>query len=205
MATQTLTSDEGAPFRVEPVVIAPSPDAVLQPAIRTWDDCILIAFQRWSVPALRIAMGLVFLWFGALKVFGVSPVTPMLKATYSFMTMPAFIVMLGAWEILIGFGMVFKLALRHTLLLLCLHLMGTLTAVWLAPSYFFVHGNPLVLTVSGEFVAKNLVFLMAGFVIAGHECLLQKRPRRVSDPPGKIEDAKGTLTVRERAKIRVFP
>ena len=93
MATQTLTSDDGAPFRVEPVVIAPIADSVLQPEIRTWDDSVLIAFQRWSVPALRVAMGLVFLWFGALKVFGVSPVTPMLKATYSFMALPAFTVM----------------------------------------------------------------------------------------------------------------
>src|ERR1044071_2668177 len=141
MATQTLTSDDGAAFRVEPVVIAPIADAVLQPRIRTWDNSVLIAFQRWSVPALRIAMGLVFLWFGALKVFGVSPVTPMLKATYSFMALPAFTAMLGAWEILIGIGLLFKLALRHTLLLLCLHLTGTLAAAWLAPSFFFVHGN----------------------------------------------------------------
>jgi uncharacterized membrane protein YkgB len=184
MATQTLTSDDGARFRVEPVVIAPIADSVLQPEIRTWDDSVLIAFQRWSVPALRVAMGLVFLWFGALKVFGVSPVTPMLKATYSFMALPAFTVMLGAWEILIGIGLVFKLALRHALLLLCLHLTGTLTAAWLAPSYFFVDGNPLVLTVSGEFVAKNLVFLMAGFVVAGHECLLKKgRAERATHQP----------------------
>lgn len=185
MATQTLTSDDGAPFRVEPVLIASSSDAVLQPRIRTWDNSVLIAFQRWSVPALRIAMGLVFLWFGALKVFGVSPVTPMLKATYSFMALPAFTAMLGAWEILIGIGLVFKLALRRVLLLLCLHLMGTLAAALLAPSYFFVHGNPFVLTVSGEFVAKNLVFLMAGFVIAGHECFLQKNDR-ASDAPAKL-------------------
>ena len=174
MATQTLTSDDAASFRVEAVGLAPSADAVLRPAIRTWDDSVLVAFQRWSVPALRIALGLVFLWFGALKVFGVSPVTPMLKATYPIMALPAFTVALGAWEVLIGIGLVFKLALRHVLLLLCLHLMGTLVAAWLAPSYFFVNGNPLVLTVSGEFVAKNLVFLMAAFVIAGHECLLQK-------------------------------
>jgi len=186
MATQTLTSDDGAPFRVEPVVIAPIADSVLQPARRTWDDFVLIAFQRWSVPALRVAMGLVFLWFGGLKVFGVSPVTPMLKATYSFMALPAFTVMLGAWEILIGIGLVFKLVLRHALLLLCLHLIGTLTAAWLAPSYFFVHGNPLVLTVSGEFVAKNLVFLMAGFVIAGHECLLRKGRGERATPAAKL-------------------
>src|SRR5205814_4629578 len=114
-------------FVVETVCLASSADAVLRPSIKTWDDSVLVAFQRWSVPALRIALGLVFLWFGALKVFGVSPVTPMLKATFPFMALPAFTIALGAWEILIGIGLVFKLALRHALLLLCLHLMGTLT------------------------------------------------------------------------------
>lgn len=174
MATRTLTSDDSGAFLVRPVGLPQSADVVLQPAASTWDDSVLVAFQRWSLPALRITLGVVFLWFGALKVFGVSPITPMLKATYPFMAVPVFTVMLGVWEIMIGVGLVFKLALRHALLLMCMHLTGTLAAALLAPSYFFVHGNPLVLTVNGEFVAKNLVFLMAGFVIAGNECLHRK-------------------------------
>ena len=176
MATRTLTSDDKGALRIRPVGLPQSVDVVLQPAASTWDDSVLVAFQRWSLPALRIALGVVFLWFGALKVFGVSPITPMLKATYAFMAVPVFTAMLGVWEIMIGVGLVFKLALRHALFLMCLHLTGTLTAALLAPSYFFVHGNPLVLTVNGEFVAKNLVFLMAGFVIACNECLHRKKP-----------------------------
>jgi len=144
---------------------------LLFPTTAAWDDSVLAALHRWSVPALRIALGLVFLWFGALKVFGVSPITPMLRETYRFLALPVVILLLGVWEMLIGIGLVFKLALRHTLCLLCLHMAGTFLALWLAPSIFFLHGNPLVLTVNGEFVVKNLVFLTAGFVIAGNEFL----------------------------------
>jgi len=173
MTSRTLTSDDSTALRIQPSVFPQRP-ALWQRPIRTWDDYVLPALHRWSVPALRIALGLVFLWFGALKVFGVSPITPMLRATYPLMALPAFTVVLGVWEMLIGIGLVFKLALRHALLLMCLHLVGTLAAAWLAPSYFFLNGNPLVLTVNGEFVAKNLVFLMAGFVIAGNESLHRK-------------------------------
>lgn len=180
MTTRTLTSDDSGAFQIRPVGPPQSADVVLESAAITWDDSVLVSFQRWSLPALRITLGLVFLWFGALKVFGVSPITPMLKATYPFMAVPVFTVMLGVWEILIGVGLVFKLALRPALLLMCLHLTGTLAAAVLAPSYFFVHGNPLVLTVNGEFVAKNLVFLMAGFVIAGNELFASQKPRGAS-------------------------
>jgi len=62
------------------------------------------------------------------------------------------------------------------LFLLCLHLAGTFIAISLAPSLFFLHSNPLVLTANGEFVLKNLVLLTAGLVIGGKE--LSQLPAR---------------------------
>jgi uncharacterized membrane protein YkgB len=140
-----------------------------RPSTSGWDEFVLAALHRWSVPALRVTLGFVFVWFGALKVFGVSPIIPMLRETYPFLPIPVFSFLLGVWEILIGGGLVSKRALRGTLGLLFLHLAGTFTALWLAPALFFHHGNPLVLTEDGEFVAKNLVLLTAGLVIAGYE------------------------------------
>lgn len=77
---------------------------------------------------------------------------------------------LGVWEMLIGFGIILKRVLRCVLVLLCVHLVGTFTAVWFKPSLFFVQGGfPFSLTVDGEFVIKNLVLIAAALVIAGHE------------------------------------
>jgi putative oxidoreductase len=125
----------------------------------------------------------VFVWFGALKVFGVSPVTSMLRETYTFLALPGLTVLLGIWEMLIGFGLMSKLALRQTLYLMCLHLAGTFVALWLAPSHFFLHGNPLVLTADGEFVVKNLVLLTAGLVIGANES--SRVTKRVVQAPVK--------------------
>jgi uncharacterized membrane protein YphA (DoxX/SURF4 family) len=143
--------------------------AVLEPVKPAWEEPIIALLHVWSIPALRVALGLVFIWFGVLKLFGVSPVIPMLRQTYGFLPLPLFAPLLGIWELLVGSGLIFRLALRRTLVLLCLHLTGTFVAVCLAPQLFFLNSNPLLLTSNGEFVVKNLVLVTAGLVIGGHE------------------------------------
>lgn len=133
------------------------------------DELLLDALRRWSITTLRLALGSVFLWFGALKVFGSSPVASLIQATYTFMPLGVFVFILGVWEMIIGLGIILKRALRCVLILLGIHLVGTFTAIWFRPSIFFVQGVPFCLTVDGEFVIKNLVLITAALVIAGYE------------------------------------
>ena len=133
------------------------------------DELLLDGLRRWSITALRLALGSVFLWFGALKVFGSSPVAALIQATYTFMPLGIFVFILGVWEMIIGVGIILKKALRFVLILLGVHLMGTFTAIWFKPGIFFVQGVPFCLTVDGEFVIKNLVLITAALVIAGYE------------------------------------
>jgi uncharacterized membrane protein YkgB len=133
------------------------------------DEFILNLLRRWSITALRLALGAVFLWFGALKVFGSSPVAALIQETYSFLPVNVFLLVLGVWEMVIGVGTICKRALRWVLLLLGIHLLGTFTAILFNPAIFFVRGLPFCLTVDGEFVIKNLVLITAALVIAGHE------------------------------------
>jgi uncharacterized membrane protein YkgB len=143
------------------------------------DELVLGVLRRWSIPALRLALGAVFFWFGALKIFANSPVTSLIQQTYAFLPIGIFIFVLGVWEMLIGVGIIFKCALRIVLVLLAVHLVGTFTAVLLNPRLFFVQGFPLCLTVDGEFVMKNLVLMTAALVVGGHELkpLATKRHR----------------------------
>ena len=133
------------------------------------DESLLNILRRWSITALRLALGSVFLWFGALKIFGSSPVALLIQETYPFMPITVFMLVLGVWEMVIGLGIIFKRALRCVLILLGFHLVGTFTAIWFNPSIFFVQGVPFCLTVDGEFVIKNLVLITAALVIAGYE------------------------------------
>jgi putative oxidoreductase len=133
------------------------------------DQLLLDTLRRWSITALRLALGSVFLWFGALKVFGSSPVASLIQETYTFMPISIFMLILGVWEMIIGIGIILKRALRFVLILLGIHLIGTFTAIGFNPGIFFVQGIPFCLTVDGEFVIKNVVLMTAALVIAGYE------------------------------------
>jgi len=133
------------------------------------DHFLIYQMYEWGVPVLRIALGIVFLWFGALKVLDVSPVVALVASVYSFLPQPFFIKFLGIWEMIIGIGLIFKLFLRTTLFLLWAQMMGTFVSLFLAPSLFFSGLNPLMLTMEGEFIVKNIVLSVSGIVIGGHE------------------------------------
>jgi uncharacterized membrane protein YkgB len=133
------------------------------------DKFLISEMRHWAAPVLRVALGVVFLWFGALKILDLSPVLDLVKETYSFMPYPAFFKFLGWWEVIIGLGLIFKIALRATLALLWLQMAGTLVAPILQPAMFFDGGNIFLLTIAGEFVVKNLVLIAAGLVVGGYE------------------------------------
>ncbi len=133
-----------------------------------WDriDRGMVAFMdAYSITLLRISVAIVFIWFGLLKVMGRSPVYELVAGTVYWVSPNVFVPLLGAWEVLIGFGLLFRLALRLTLLLFWLQLAGTFLVLVLRPDIAFRHGNPLLLTTEGEFVIKNLVLISAGLVV----------------------------------------
>ena len=160
------------------VQIRPEPESETISLVSHLDDLLLAILHRWSISVLRVAIGFVFIWFGSLKALGVSPVIDMIQQTYTFLPIHLFVLTLGAWEILIGIGMISKRALRCTLILMCVHLTGTFAALCLAPSHFFLQRIPFALTADGEFVIKNMVLIAAGLVIGGHEIkpLKENRP-----------------------------
>jgi len=123
------------------------------------------ALQRWSVPILRISLGIVFLWFGALKVFGVTPVADLVAATVYWVDPDWFVPFLGVVEMLVGTGLILRRAMRTILAVFLAQMAGTFLILILLPAVAFQDGNPLKLTVEGEFVIKNLVLLAAGLVV----------------------------------------
>ena len=115
------------------------------------------------------------------------------------MPLKLFALALGAWEVVVGVGLLMKCVLRCTLALLWLHMTGTFVALLLAPAFFFHHGNPLWLTVEGEFVMKNMVLVAAGLVIAGHD-VEPLGERKQADAYAVNDDGRGeeSLAYRKR-------
>ncbi len=126
---------------------------------------VLGVLRRWSVPALRVSLAVVFIWFGALKVFGVTPVDDLVGRTVYVADPELVVPVLGVIEVVIGLGLAWRRAMRLVILLLLVQLGGTFLVLVLLPEVAFSGGNPLLLTVEGEFVIKNLVLISAGLVV----------------------------------------
>lgn len=146
------------------------------------DDSFTAFLRRWSIPALRISVAVVFIWFGALKVFGVTPVTDLVARTVYWVDPEWFVPALGVVEMLVGAGLLFRVALRTVLALFTLQMLGTFLVLILLPDVAFQDGNPLLLTVEGEFVIKNLVLLSAGMVVGA--TVRRGRPDEAERIPG---------------------
>jgi uncharacterized membrane protein YkgB len=123
-----------------------------------------------GVTWLRISVGVVFLWFGALKFFpGLSPAEDLATRTISMLSgglvgPQVSLPVLAAWECAIGLGLLIGWPLRATLLLLWLQMAGTIAPLFLFPRETFAM-PPLVPTLEGQYIIKNMVLISAGIVI----------------------------------------
>jgi uncharacterized membrane protein YphA (DoxX/SURF4 family) len=134
------------------------------------DKRITAWMARYGVILMRVALGIVFFWFGILKFFpGLSVAEELASRTISVLSLgyvsPSVSVpVLAAWECAIGLGLISGKFLRVTLLLLFLQMMGTFLPLVLFPSETWKH-FPYTPSLEGQYIIKNLVLLGAGIVV----------------------------------------
>jgi uncharacterized membrane protein YkgB len=132
--------------------------------------------------ALRISLGAVFLWFGALKLSGHSPVLALLRDAYgSLVTQPAYLA-LALFECALGAVLLSGFWRRQAAAMAALHLLGTMSILVVAPQLAFRPFFP-VLTMTGEFVVKNLVLISAAVALVFDGGALRLPASRKPTPP----------------------
>lgn len=134
------------------------------------DQSVTRWMARNGIFLLRISIGLIFVWFGALKFFpGASPAEQLAGSSIQILTfgiIPAAIglPLLAVWECLIGIGMFVRKYMRFTILMLYVQMIGTFSPIVILP-YVVFDGFPLVLTMEGQYIIKNVVVIAAALVI----------------------------------------
>lgn len=113
----------------------------------------------------RVSLGLLFIWFGLLKPFGVSTTTSILADTVYWMPPELAVPLLGWWEVAIGVALIIPGFNRLALLLLIVRLPGTVLALLLFPDTCFVD-FPLAPTPQGQYLIKDLTLFFATIAIA---------------------------------------
>jgi uncharacterized membrane protein YphA (DoxX/SURF4 family) len=134
------------------------------------DTIITNWMARYGILLLRVSLGIVFFWFGALKFFpGLSPAQDLASRTISVLSFglvqpSVSIPFLATWECLIGLGLITGKFMRVTLLLLFVQMLGTITPLFLFPQEAFTQ-FPFAPTLEGQYIIKNIVLISAGLVI----------------------------------------
>ena len=125
-----------------------------------------------GIAFLRVSIGIVFLWFGFIKYFpGLSPIENLALRTTRVLTFDLFsedamAKSLATLECLIGIGLITGKFLRATLILLLLQLIGAISPVFIFTSEVFKI-IPLVPTMAGQYIIKDLIIISAGILIGG--------------------------------------
>jgi uncharacterized membrane protein YkgB len=129
-------------------------------------DRVMINFSgKYGVPFLRFSIGIIFIWFGALKTIGeLSPAYDLVAATIYWLTPEIIVPLLGLWEVAIGIAFLIPSLNRIGLILLAFQMPGTFLPLILLPEICFTV-IPFGLTLEGQYIVKNLVIIGSAFVI----------------------------------------
>ncbi len=120
--------------------------------------------HKLALSLLRYSLGIVFFWFGILKLFNASPVIeiieralpPMLGESELFMFSLAFV------EMLIGIAFLANRFVKLAAFVMIGHLLVATGSVLITQG--FTPRFP-VLSFAGEFVVKNIVLIAAGVIL----------------------------------------
>lgn len=135
--------------------------------IQKIDRIILGFIKKYYILFARIAIFIVYFWFGALKLFGQSPANPLvenlLKHTLPFIGFHEFIIMFALFEMLIGIVFLIPGLERLAAILLVAHLFTTFLPLMLLPAVtwqgFFTP------TLEGQYIIKNVLIVASALVV----------------------------------------
>ena len=129
-------------------------------------------FAAWYRPqeaaVFRVAVAVVFIWFGFLKVLNLSPVMKILASSIPLLAAPPGLTLLGILEVVLGVGLIVPSTAKPAAIVTILHLLGTFSLFLVAPSVVFHPSFPIV-TFEGEFVVKNIVLISALLAILARQ------------------------------------
>lgn len=147
--------------------------------IQALDLVVISILRRWYIPAARFSLFLIFFWFGALKVLGLSPASPLAEAltarTVGIEHFDTLFFILSLFEVLIGLLFLFPKATRVVVPLLGVHMVLVCSPLVLVPDLTWT--GFLVPTLEGQYIIKNAAVVALALGIASHTKPLLKHEK----------------------------
>lgn len=136
--------------------------------IRTLDLKIIAWLRRTYLPVARVAIFMIYFYFGFLKLIGESPATPLANELTSKLfgagaSEPLFMV-LAAFECLIGILFLFPKLTRIVVPLLLAHMLIVCSPLVIIPDSVFT--KPFVPNLEGQYIIKNVAIIALALGVA---------------------------------------
>ena len=117
---------------------------------------------------IRLPLFIIFFWFGLLKVIELSPARQLIIDTVFWMPIlsaETWVIVIGYWEMFIAIFFLTKKTTFLAMILLFLQMSGTFMPLILLPDITFQSSNPLLPTLEGQYIIKNIIIITAALVI----------------------------------------
>lgn len=140
-----------------------------------FDDKLHHISNKYGMILLESSIGLIYIWFGALKFFpGLSPAEKLAGDTLSVIVFHSIDQQLLLWglaaiELLIGCCLLFRSRSRLIIFLVFLHMAGTLLPLFIFPDLVF-NKPPFGFSIIGQYIMKNLVIICALIIVYSKKC-----------------------------------
>jgi uncharacterized membrane protein YkgB len=140
-------------------------------------DLVIRRFARANAIVItRIALAIIFVWFGWLKVIDASPATPLVTALHDalieWVPMGGFMQGFGLFEVGIGLLLLIPRYSRIAIGLLLLHLVMVCAPLFVLPSIIWT--SFLIPTLEGQYIIKNVLIIAAAINVISQVKPLQK-------------------------------
>lgn len=144
--------------------------------IKYIDLTVIAFFKRTFLPFARIALFIVFFWFGVLKLLGLSPASPLAQAltaqTVGLQYFDVLFNVLSVIECLIGILFLIPKATRVVIPLLFIHMIVVSAPLLLVPHEVWT--GFLVPTLEGQYIIKNVAIVALAIGVAAQTVPLVK-------------------------------
>ena len=138
--------------------------------LEIFDEKVINFSRKWGMPFSRFAIFVIYFWFGALKVFELSPASPLVSAllaqTMPFISPDAFLIAFGLLEMVIGIAFLIPHLERLAVFALVLHLITTIMPLFLLPQIAW--SGIMVPTLEGQYMIKNILLVALALGILSH-------------------------------------
>jgi uncharacterized membrane protein YkgB len=147
--------------------------------VGNFDKTVIEWFRRSFIPVARFSIFLTYFWFGILKIFDLSPASPLASAltakTIGLQNFNLAFKILAVYECLIGVLFLFPKTTRLVIPMLLVHLVIVCSPLILISH--MVWTRPFVPTLEGQYIIKNIAIIAVAIGIAAQVVPIKKQAR----------------------------